>query len=237
MQYASFNYVHLIYLVICLLLGVAVYILLRNKENYMQNRIILLLILTCAVIKIYNMFEYVQYGWYTIFWNLPLYICSLNVFILPWLIISKKSHPIMAHYLSFIAIPGAIFSMIFPGISENVYSIFSPVLLEAFYTHTIYITIGLLYIKFNKYTISKKYILNVALVITIMSIGGHIVNEILVYTKIDIGANYMFTEYGLAGTPLVWLYNLIPIKLLYLLIGYYLMLFLRFCFYIIKEKY
>ena len=46
----------------------------------------------------------------------------------------------------------------------------------------------------------------------------------------------MFTEYGLAGTPLTWLFDAIPIKLVYLLIGYYLMLFLRYCYYLMEEK-
>lgn len=235
MFYANFNIIHVIYLIVLSLLGVLLYFLLRNRTKGTQNKVMLIIIFTCAVIKVYNMFQYVRYGWYTIFWNLPLYICSLNVFILPWLLISKKRHPIMAHYLSFIAIPGATFSMIFPGISENIYPIYSPVLLEAFYTHAVYITIGLLYIKFNNYTISKKYIIDVALLISVFSFCGHIVNEILIYTKIDVEANYMFTEYGLAGTPLVWLFDAIPIKLVYLLIGYYLMLILRYFYYLLKE--
>ena len=142
----------------------------------------------------------------------------------------------MAHYLSFIAIPGATFSMIFPGISENAYYFYSPVLLEAFYTHAIYITVGLFYLIFNKYVITKNYVLSVAILITIISMFGHLVNEILIYTEIDVLANYMFTEYGLAGTPLVWLYALIPLKLIYLLVGYYLMLLLRFLLLSVKES-
>jgi hypothetical protein len=166
-----------------------------------QKIVLLLLVAVSAFFEFSDVFRYLEFGTKTLFYNLPLFACDLNIFILPLAILRTGRKDTLNKFVLYYVTTGPCFTLLIPEISENVYTWYSNEILGTFLPHSIYIIVAILYLKFNhiRCSPSKPYkVLSCMLVILTIV---HIFNLILIFTDIFPDANYMFTG---KAPPMAW---------------------------------
>ncbi|MDR0697423.1 MAG: hypothetical protein LBF68_07845 [Christensenellaceae bacterium] len=125
-MYSYFNYVHIIYLILCPVLLMGCYYLFRNRSIKTKTIFLLACVAISAAFELYDTFAYVtRYGWITVFYNLPLFACDLNIFILPIAIIMHllgRDRPFLNKYVLYFSTSGPIFTLFVPWITSGIYS-------------------------------------------------------------------------------------------------------------------
>jgi hypothetical protein len=157
---------------------------------------LLLCILISAGFEIYDAFAYVKFGWRTVLYNLPLYACDLNIFILPLAIFKKHKKNILNKFVLYFVTTGPIFTLLIPGITSGIYAFYSNEVLGTFLPHILYVIVAVLYLKFNHIKCNSKKPYKVWLSMMIILIIVHTINLVLIFTGVFLNANYMFTGHA-----------------------------------------
>lgn len=98
-MYAYFNYIHILYILSFFVLLVVFYLLLKSKSQRTQKTVLLLLVLISAIFEFSDTFGYLKFGYRTLFYNLPLFACDLNIFILPLVILRTGKKEILNKFI------------------------------------------------------------------------------------------------------------------------------------------
>jgi preprotein translocase subunit SecG len=192
-MFRSFGVVHIAYLISLPIVIISLYLILKNKSDEIKKIVMLLCILICAAFEFYDMFAYLDYGWKSIFLNLPLYACDLNIFVLGIALFRKGEKRILNKYILYYSITGPIFTLLIPVIDNDIHLWYSNDVIGKFVPHILYVAVAYIYLKFNvKHLCYKKPYEVFLCMIMILSIV-HIINLSLIYTGINESADYMFT--------------------------------------------
>lgn len=149
-------------------------------------------------------------------WNeLPIHLCNLNLFFMPIALIYKNRY--FFGYFYFVGMIASLSGIVFFGSVFLGYNAFSYVVLIYFIYHALLIVVSLLIIVFGFYKPRFNDILVALIMLAILAISLHIINIVFRVTNICETANYLvtFPQENNIGTD--FLYNLIPVPLLYLL--------------------
>ncbi|MDR0752091.1 MAG: YwaF family protein [Christensenellaceae bacterium] len=192
-MYSSFNIVHISYILLLPLFTIVIYFALRYKEHKTQTLILLLLLLVPLAFEFYDMFAYLKYGYFTIFANMPLFACDLNIFILALALIREPPKILLNKFILYYSTTGPVFTLIIPMIIDDTYLWYSNHVMGLFIPHIIYIIVSILYLKFNVSYIDYQKPYKVFLVMISMMTLVHLVNLFLIFKGINPDANYMFT--------------------------------------------
>ena len=196
-MYSNFNYIHIIYILLCPVLIVGFYYLFRNSKRSTKTVFLLVCVAISAGFEFYDTFAYVaDFGWITVLYNLPLFACDLNIFILPTVIVLHllgRDKPVLNKYVLYFTTTGPVFTMFLPLIDSGIYPWYSNEVLGTFIPHTLYIVVAVLYFKFFHVKCSPRQPWKVGLFIETILVVIHGINLFLYYTGLAKTANYMFT--------------------------------------------
>ncbi|MCQ2427343.1 MAG: YwaF family protein [Clostridia bacterium] len=147
--------------------------------------------------------------------ELPLQLCNINLILIPIAVITKNK-PLSA-FAFFMAPFGAILAMLMPSAGFAGFSLFVPRVFGFYVTHMFVLIGSPMLALFGFYKPKFRDIpitLVSAFAITIVIFG---INMLLRVTHTFDEANYFYCVEALNGTPLTWLWKLIPVPLLYML--------------------
>jgi len=188
----------------------------KCNENRKRN---MLLLICCFNALLYLAYKIVQahdpdYN-FSIFTNLPLHFCNINLILLPLSILLKNKH-LMAYQFYFGTVLAALaLATVDPAFRSKPLLEFT--CLFYFYYHSALTVIPVLLVKHKLYTPSFRNVWQPSLLLILITFTMHMVNVVFRATGLASESNYFFT-YGLRGdffTELFW--RILPYEFFFLL--------------------
>lgn len=212
-----FNLVHICVILIAVILTIIASLLIRKKEQKTKDYIMVGLsifnILFFIIYKIWLAND-TTYEGFSIWKELPLQLCNINMFLIPLGVILKNKY--LLTFSFYIAPLGALMALLFPELSFINNNIFMFRNIGFYGTHIIIFSMGIMLAPLGYIEPRIKNIKVLLLSVAIFSFGAFIINIILrAATGVDV--NYFFTmdPSGISILELFW--KFIPVKYLYLL--------------------
>jgi uncharacterized membrane protein YwaF len=147
----------------------------------------------------------VLYNWKSIFANLPIALCDLNMFILSIALLKKGKKELLNKYILYVTVLVPLFVVIRPEIRPDLYTWYSPIVMGKLLPHILYSVVAILYLLFNVKHISTKKSYEVIINLILITTTLHIINMALVYSGLCPGANYFYT---ISEGNLTWVTNI-----------------------------
>ncbi len=227
-MFSLFNFVHIIFILSSFLSVFLLYIFLKNKSKKFQLFTFLILMSISFIFEFSNIFTYVEYGWETLFYNLPLFGCDLNNIILPFIFVkvlmNKPVNNLFHRYVIYFVPIGALITIIFPSISSNQYYFYDSVVYEIFISHIIYFCVSIVYFKLLCKNINVNNTFNLCKNLVIWIFCINFINVLLRESEIFEYSNYMFTVEGFYGeilyfvnSNLIYIIGPIYLSIIYIL--------------------
>lgn len=200
---APFNTTYLICWGIALLAMVAIGLGFKGKSE--KTKTIFLLSLCAFTIVIYFIYKAIlvssaeycaaqlkdgitDYGW---FYELPLQLCNINMFLIPIGILTKK-RGIMG-FSFFLAPLGATMALVFPEQAFIGKPFFTFYIFAFYLTHFLIVIAGISLATLGFFRPVFKDFPKVFLTLIVLALGVHLVNLGLIYSGLCLKANYFFT--------------------------------------------
>lgn len=180
-----FGWQHLLYLVVVIAVGAAIFLLVRKK--YAKNdRALSLIFRVCGVILLFfvtinRVSEIFRlHGWYYIF---PNSFCGLGSFVLAFALIFGKKDNIVLHFIAYLTMFGGIVNLIYPYYVGQHRLFFYPSTISGLLHHTmcVFIFVLMVYTGYMKPDIKKWYAIPLGLS-TFMTVG---VFELSMFLPLD----------------------------------------------------
>lgn len=149
-----------------------------------------------------------RFNWFS---ELPLQLCNINMFLIPFGIITKNRS--VLGFSFFIAPLGALMALIFPEAAFTGYSLALPRMWGFYFTHSVILISGILISSLGFYRPKYRDYGGITLTFIILSLSAHIINTVLRATVCP-QANYFFT-YGSDVSILNLFWKFIPVPFLY----------------------
>ena len=218
MQVEPFNLPHILTIIIMPAIVFVALELTFKKRDENRKRAILLLV-CCTNALLYLVYKIVQahdpgYG-FSIFMNLPLHFCNINLILLPVSILLKSKY-LMAYQFYFGTVLAALALVtVDPAFRSKPLLEFT--CLFYFYYHSALAVIPILLVKHRLYTPSFRAVWQPSLILVCLTFVMHMVNVAFRATGIASEANYFFT-YGLRGDPFTEVFwSVMPYEFFFLL--------------------
>ncbi len=212
-----FNLVHITVLLIAIALTITASLLFQKKEQKRKDYIMLGLaifnILFFIIYKIWLANDNTYEG-FSIWKELPLQLCNINMFLIPLGIIFKNKY--LLTFSFYIAPLGALMALLFPDINFINNNIFMLRNIGFYGTHIIIFAMGMMLAPLGYVEPKIKNIPILLLSAAVLSLGAFIINILLTLaTGVDVNYFYAMDPSGISILELFW--SLIPVKYLYLL--------------------
>lgn len=212
-----FNLVHIGVLLLAVILTIVASLLLRKKEQKTKDYIMIgtaiFNIIFFVVYKIWLAND-ATYEGFSIWKELPLQLCNINMFLIPLGIILKNKY--LLTFSFYIAPLGALMALVFPDINFINNDIFMLRNIGFYGTHIIIFGMGLILAPLGYIEPKFKNFGTLLISVVVLSLGAFIINIILTAaTGIEINYFYVMNPSGISILELFW--SLIPVKYLYLL--------------------
>lgn len=212
-----FNLVHIGVLLLAVILTIVASLLLRKKEqktkDYIMIGVAIFNIVFFVVYKIWLAND-ATYEGFSIWKELPLQLCNINMFLIPLGIILKNKY--LLTFSFYIAPLGALMALVFPDINFINNDIFMLRNIGFYGTHIIIFGMGLMLAPLGYIEPKMKNIPVLLISAVIFSLGAFVINILLgLTTGENINYFYVMNPSGISILELFW--SLIPVKYLYLL--------------------
>ncbi len=219
--WGSFTPLHIATLILSLVMLLALYFILRKKNEKTKRNVLFVLSLTAPAAVLYNILVWGTQS--TILEYLPLHLCSINALLLPVLVWRKSSF--LGNLLPIYSL-GAVAALVFNTFQAD-YSIFDHVFLMYYFPHTFEFGIPWLMLALGLVEIKPRYILPCLGATFVMYTGIHFINlaindylaarQLLDSAGNLIQVNYMYSLGAMGNPGLGFFWNLIPCEYFYLL--------------------
>ena len=210
-----------------LLVGYGVLFLLLRNCSLQTKEIVMLAISVCLVIyyfiykyrlsrdKEYDELYYSKVGGFSWWYELPLHLCNINMFLVPLGILFHNRY--LQGFAFFIGPVGAMMAILMPSTSFNNTSIFKERMRGYYITHFL-ITFNCLFLAvIGIYDPRYSDVLPIALVGMLLSFIIYVFSMILRKKGIAIKANYFYTVEPEENKLLEFFHRFIPYSFLYLI--------------------
>lgn len=212
-----FNLVHIIVLLITVIVTVVLSLILRKKDQKFKDRFVIGLaifnILFFIIYKIWLANDNTYEG-FSIWKELPLQLCNINMFLIPIGVYKKNKY--LLTFSFYIAPLGALMALLFPDINFINNNIFMLRNIGFYGTHIIIFAMGMILAPLGYVEPKIKNIPVLLISAAVLSLGAFLINLLLTWiTKVEVNYFYAMNPSGISILELFW--SLIPIKYLYLL--------------------
>lgn len=215
MSYRPWGAFHLFTIIISILFPFILWLILKNKKESTKRIVLFIFAIFGVAILIYNFFDRKNY-----IYDLPLHMCSINGFLLPYVCLSKKNKTL--GNLLMIWCVGALGALIFNFEVENMTTSDSRSW-TYFLSHMIEfglpIAIGLLkVVKLDYKNMVSTLILTFSIYTIVHFINVGIEKYFLVHLNQVVYPNYFFSMNHCNSPFLVFFWNILPYRYFYLLL-------------------
>ena len=230
MIYNNFFLFHYLYMFMILIITI-VLVILRKKFN---DKIRIPLLILAVIPVLIDFLDFIYYidniSSLSFFNSLPFYLCDINSLMLVLVIILKKE--VLNHYLRFSIIPFTTIAVIFPDVTNGIFSVFDLRIVSFFLSHGITIAVGIAILPLYKIKTIRGlwYSFIILFILSLFS-----------YLMTFIGKNYGYRlNYAFMNYPpnifMSIIYNIIKVPFLYMIINYFIVYLFSFLILLMYKK-
>lgn len=182
-------------LLISFLLAAFIFVLGSINNPKQNEKLLRIIVFSIVSLEIARQLWAISMGNYLWSEMLPLHLCGIQIFLMPWML--KTKHPLLKNFVYLTAFPGALAALLFNETVFYKYPIFHFQSIQTFVIHTLIMIVPIFLMVFDGFRPQLKYILPSTGLIALIALFDGLVNVIT-------GGNYLFIASAPADTPIAW---------------------------------
>lgn len=213
------NFWHFFILGLTVVLGFVATFIFKNRSRKTKMIFMWILALTNTAIYIIRTLRECDEAWFIIWENLPLHLCGMTVFVFPLAMLIKN--PLLKNFCYFISSAGGLMALLIPTETFLQIPIYHISALSFYSQHMIITLFGVLLVSLGLIKPSWKSALGSIGIMGGMTVLCHLVNVLVPALGLggaECAPNYMFTVKADTNALLSVAYDILPVKLAYLLL-------------------
>ena len=213
------NFWHFFILALTVVMGFVLTFVFKNRSLKTKTVFMWILALTNSAIYFIRTFRECDEAWFIIWENLPLHLCGMTVFIFPLAMLFKK--PLLKNFCYFVSTAGGLMALLVPTATFLELPVYDISALSFYSQHMIITLFGVLLVTLGLIKPNFKMALGSIGVLGGLTVLCHLINvgvPALGLGGAECAPNYMFTVRADTNALLSLAYDILPVKLAYLLL-------------------
>ena len=213
------NFWHFFILALTVVMGFVLTFIFKNRSIKTKMVFMWILALTNSAIYFIRTFRECDEAWFIIWENLPLHLCGMTVFIFPLAMLIKK--PLLKSFCYFVSTAGGLMALLIPTATFLELPVYHISAISFYSQHMIITLFGVLLVTLGLVKPNFKMALGSIGVLGGLTVLCHLINvgvPALGLGGAECAPNYMFTVRADTNALLSLAYDILPVKLAYLLL-------------------
>ena len=213
------NFWHFFILALTVVMGFVLTFVFKNRSLKTKTVFMWILALTNSAIYFIRTFRECDEAWFIIWENLPLHLCGMTVFIFPLAMLFKK--PLLKSFCYFVSTAGGLMALLIPTATFLELPVYHISAISFYSQHMIITLFGILLVTLGLVKPNFKMALGSIGVLGGLTVLCHLINvgvPALGLGGAECAPNYMFTVRADTNALLSLAYDILPVKLAYLLL-------------------